>query len=65
MADERKLTDADRVWLALGDDGAMTIAQLLQQPDLEDLTLRRVLVALRELLTDGHVTGEAGIYRRT
>lgn len=62
---ERQLTDADRVWLALDDSGELTIVQMLQHPDLADMTLGRVLRAVRELLTDGQVLAIApGVYRR-
>lgn len=70
MGEERQLTDADRVWLALiedqkGPNQGLTVVQLLQHPDLADLTLGRVLRALRELLADdvGEVAGSAGVYR--
>ncbi len=64
MTEERQLTDADRVFLAL--NGAdLTIAQLLQHPDLADLTLGRVLRAVRELLAGGEVVGLEGTYHRT
>lgn len=62
---ERGLTPADRVWLVMGDGGDWTIVQLLQHPELADLfTLGGMLRAMRELLTDGHVVGVAGVYRR-
>lgn len=67
MGDERQLTDADRVWLILiedqkGPNQGLTVGQLLKHPDLADLTLGRVLRALRELLADD-VVGGAGVYR--
>lgn len=45
-----------------GPNQGLTIGQLLQHPDLADMTLGRMLRAVRELLADD-VVGGAGVYR--